>query len=73
MCDVNGYVGEDDELDDDDQEVLILPLGSDDDNEDGLSSENPVGTLRLLKQMLDEGLISQREYDEKKKEVLSRL
>ena len=38
-----------------------------------LADENPIGTLRVLKQMLDEGLITQEEYNEKKREILSRL
>lgn len=38
------------------------------------SDENdPLATLKTLKEMLDQGLISQDEYDEKKSEVLKRL
>jgi hypothetical protein len=34
---------------------------------------NPVKRLRFLKQMLDEGLITQTEYDLKKKEILAKI
>ena len=37
------------------------------------ASADPVAKLQKLKQMLDGGLISQAEFDEKKKEVLSQL
>jgi len=33
---------------------------------------NPVRRLRFIKQMLDEGLITQQEYDNKKKEILDK-
>lgn len=33
---------------------------------------NPVKRLRFIKQMLDEGLITQQEYDKKKKEILDK-
>ena len=38
-----------------------------------INSQNPVEILRTLKQMLDENLITQAEYDEKKKDLLSRM
>ncbi len=34
---------------------------------------DPVSTLKKLKELLDQGLISQQEYDAKKQEVLSRM
>jgi hypothetical protein len=34
---------------------------------------NPVKRLRFIKQMLDEGLITQYEYDEKKKQILDKI
>lgn len=34
---------------------------------------DPTGTLRQLKTMLDEGLISQEEYNSKKTEILGRM
>ncbi|MBC7236899.1 MAG: SPFH domain-containing protein, partial [Chloroflexi bacterium] len=34
---------------------------------------DPVATLKTLKELLDQGLISQEEYDSKKKEILSRM
>jgi len=37
------------------------------------ASSDPVSTLKTLKQMLDEGLITQEEYDAKKAEILKRL
>ena len=37
------------------------------------SGEDPVKILQKLKLLLDEGIISQEEFDEKKKEVLSRM
>lgn len=61
MCNINEHYRDDD--DDFIEEI--------DDNE--ILDESPVGALRVLKQMLDEGLITQEEYDEKKKEILSRL
>ncbi|MDD5139422.1 MAG: hypothetical protein PHY43_04065 [Verrucomicrobiales bacterium] len=35
--------------------------------------DDPVAVLRQLKQMLDENLIDQSEYDEKKKEIVARM
>lgn len=67
MCDLDLYFG-----DDDDDDFL-------DDGEDEVQVENvevetdPVKSLKLLKQLLDEELITQAEYNEKKKEILSRL
>ena len=57
-----------DEDDDEGEEIFSTDL-----TDENVALENPVGTLRVLKQMLDEGLITQAEYDEKKKEILSRL
>lgn len=73
MCDINEFYRDDDDNFDEESESddVILSVNVDDENE--MLTENPVGTLRLLKQMLDEGLITQVEYDEKKKEMLSRL
>lgn len=73
MCNLDSiYEDEEDfEEEDDDKGEVIFSTDLTDEN---LSlGENPVGTLRLLKQMLSEGLITQAEYDEKKKEILSRL
>ena len=61
MCNINEHYRDDD--DDFIEEI----------DDDEVLNENPVGALRVLKQMLDEGLITQAEYDEKKKEILSRL
>lgn len=73
MCDVNEYYRDDGddfvEESENDEVLLSVEIG----DEDETLTENPVGALRLLKQMLDEGLITQAEYDEKKKELLSRL
>lgn len=40
---------------------------------DGSGGKSPAETLKELKELLDAGLITQQEYDEKKKEVLARL
>jgi membrane protease subunit (stomatin/prohibitin family) len=37
------------------------------------AASDPMATLKMLKDMLDQGLISQEEYDSKKGEVLKRL
>ena len=39
----------------------------------GGSGKDPVATLKQMKELLDAGLITKQEYDEKKKEVLARL
>ena len=39
----------------------------------GGAEKDPAGTLKQLKELLDAGLITQQEFDEKKKEVLARL
>lgn len=39
----------------------------------GVATEDPMTTLTKLKQLLDNGLIEQSEYDAKKTEILSRL
>lgn len=67
MCDLDLYFGNDDDdefLDDEDDEIQV---------ENTEIETNPVKNLKVLKQLLDEGLITQAEYDEKKKEILSRL
>jgi hypothetical protein len=55
----------DDELED---EENVIDLSSEQD-----TSKNPVELLRTLKQMLDENLITRAEYEEKKKDLLSRM
>jgi membrane protease subunit (stomatin/prohibitin family) len=37
------------------------------------AAPDPVATLKKLKDMLDQGLISQTEYDAKKNDILSRM
>jgi len=37
------------------------------------SSESPMRTLKQLKRMLDEGLITQADYEAKKADILSRI
>lgn len=64
------WIDEDEILEDDEEGEEIFSTELTDEN---IALENPVGTLRVLKQMLDEGLITQAEYDEKKKKILSRL
>ena len=39
----------------------------------GAGADDPVAVLRKLKDMLDGGLITQEEYDAKKKEILGRM
>ena len=51
---------------DTDEDTVASDEGADDDDE-------ALDTLRQLKEMLDDGLITQAEYDAKKKEVLSRM
>jgi len=57
------------DVEDDDEEMLATDLI----DENLALSDSPVEALRLLTQMLNEGLIAQTEFDEKKKEILSRL
>ena len=64
--DWTGINDDDEDFEDDDDEHEVVYSTE-------LSEENTIGTLRVLKQMLDEGLITQEEYDDKKKEILSRL
>ncbi len=66
MCDLDLYFGGDDDdfLEDEEAEIQVA------DNE---IDTDPVKSLKVLKQLLDEDLITQTEYDEKKKEILSRL
>ncbi len=70
MCNLV-WVYDDEDLEEDYDTDDAIP--STDLSDENIALENPVGTLRLLKQMLSEGLISQAEYDEKKKEILSRF
>lgn len=65
MCDLDLYFGDDEEFIENEEDEI--PLENDDVDTD------PVKSLKILKQLLDEGLITQAEYDEKKKEILSRL
>jgi len=66
MCDLDLYSSDDNDdfLEDEEDEIQIA------DNE---IDTDPVNSLKVLKQLLDEDLITQTEYDEKKKEILSRL
>ena len=67
MCDLNLYFSDDDDdnlVDDEEDEVQV--------SNDGIDND-PVKNLKILRQLLDEDLITQAEYDEKKKEILSRL
>ena len=50
------------------EDEYIIDLPSEQNNK-----QNPIELLRSLKQMLDENLITQVEYDEKKKDLLSRM
>jgi hypothetical protein len=71
MCNLDPIYDYEEEFDDEDQGVVIFSTDLTDENL--ALGENPVGKLRILKQMLNEDLITQAEYDEKKKEILSRL
>lgn len=67
MCALDLYFGDNDDdnfLDDEEDETQI---------ENVEIETDPVKSLKALKQLLDEELITQAEYDEKKKEILSRL
>lgn len=59
----------------DDEDFFEENEDDEDDNQiyNEIAETNPVKSLKILKQLLDEGLITQNEYDEKKKEILSRL
>lgn len=71
MCNLDSIYDDEEEFEEEDNEKVIF---STDLTDESMSiGENPVGALRVLKQMLDEGLITQADYDEKKKEILSRL
>ncbi len=65
-------IGEDGEFSEFDDELegeeYVIDLSSEQND-----NKNPVELLRTLKQMLDENLITQAEYDEKKKDLLSRM
>ena len=69
MCNLDWGDDDDFEKDDDAGEAEISMEITD----ENLSLQNPVGTLRVLKQMLSDGLITQAEYDEKKNNILSQL
>lgn len=71
MCNLDSIYDEEDEFDEEDDSAVIFSTDLTDENL--AIGENPVGALRVLKQLLDEGLITQEDYDEKKKELLSRL
>jgi len=71
MCNLDSIYDDEEEFEGEDDNKVIFSTELTDENL--AIGENPVGTLRVLKQMLDEGLITQAEYDEKKKEILSRL
>lgn len=70
-CKINS-TDKDDEFSEFDDELEgeenVIDLSSEQD-----SSKNPVELLRTLKQMLDENLITRAEYEEKKKDLLSRM
>jgi hypothetical protein len=68
MCNFDS-IDDEEELEEDGEPIFSTDLT----DENLVLGENAIGTLRLLKQMLNEGLITQEEYDEKKKEILSRL
>jgi hypothetical protein len=62
MCDLDIYFEDDDNDFSENDEIEV----------DGIE-DDPVKKLKILKQLLDEGLITQAEYNDKKKEILSRL
>ncbi len=70
-CDLQwaDYEGEFDIEDEDEEGMSATDLI----DENLALSDSPVEALRLLTQMLNEGLVTQTEFDEKKKEILSRL
>lgn len=72
MCKLDPIYDYKDEFEDEEGEGIVI-FSTDLTDENLALGENPVGKLRLLKQMLNEDLITQAEYDEKKKEILSRL
>jgi len=71
MCNLDSIYDDEEEFEEEDNEKVIFSTDLTDENL--TIGENPVGALRVLKQMLDEGLITQTDYDVKKKEILSRL
>ena len=76
QCNINiVYDGFDNDTDDDFEEGFGEDVDKDDVevDDDNLAKEDPLNTLRILKQLLDENLITIDEYNQKKTEILSRL
>jgi hypothetical protein len=76
QCNINiVYDGFDNDTDDDFEEGFDEDVDKDDVevDDDNLAKEDPLNTLRILKQLLDENLITLDEYNQKKAEILARL
>jgi len=75
QCNINVfYEGIDDTEDDDIEEDFDDDVNEGGDKEESdVAKEDPLNTLRILKQLLDENLITADEYNQKKAEILSRL
>ena len=73
MCNFDSIYDDENEFEEENNNDNTVIFSTDLTEENLAVGENPVGALRVLKQMLDEGLITQTDYDEKKKEILSRL
>jgi hypothetical protein len=62
-----------DKYDEEDSPTISVVMDTKTDDLPDDVRDNPVARLKQLKQMLDENLIDQTEYDEKKKEIIARI